>query len=272
MAFELRNLNDSAVSISIHCILEPTQARIMNPTATVPLLTRPQIAELCQFAEWADREARTDLVGGYIRDEDDYTSNFTGALRRIINSNSTTGLRATSRLLTTSEERSMGCDAAIIVRGRAGRKIALFEAKLPRIASAHVRWDYRQTSTGLSHFSDQLARQAVYANQFAIFEMFYCELPFRAQPSPFLDFLSACVWHANALAFDPTRSRSPEPWDYDELLDLLAIGVVTVADVLRNLCECRVGHVFNGNLDVDGFIGEFRLEGHILEVDATGEG
>lgn len=48
--------------------------------------------ELCWFAYTADKEARSDLVRDYLRNEDDYTFNFTGALRRITNSNSKMGL------------------------------------------------------------------------------------------------------------------------------------------------------------------------------------
>src|SRR6185437_2725485 len=108
-----------------------------------------------RFSYYADKEARSDLIAGVIRDEDDYTSNFTGALRRNINSHSQTGLRATSYMLSTTEERRSGCDATIILSTNGMDKVALFEAKLPRLANGAGVWDYPQTSTGLSHFSDQ---------------------------------------------------------------------------------------------------------------------
>jgi hypothetical protein len=60
-----------------------------NATETImSWMPKTQIDELCKFAYLADKEARSDLFRGFIRDENDYTSNFTGALRRIINSNS----------------------------------------------------------------------------------------------------------------------------------------------------------------------------------------
>lgn len=244
----------------------------MTVAKTTPLLSNSQIHELCRFAAWADREARSDLAGGYIRDEDDYTSTFTGALRRIINSNTETGLRASSRLLDTDEERRTGCDAAIIIRGDHGSKAALFEAKWPRIASPSKRWDYPQTATGQSHYSDQLQRQSAYVRTFAIFEMFYCECSFGTQPAPFPYDQSACVWHEAARDFDGIRGRAPGPWDDAELISLLSGNVLVVQDVLRELCECRVGMVFPKTMGTDLLLGEFRaVVRHVLEIDATTE-
>ena len=69
----------------------------------------------------------------------------------------------------------MGCDAAIIICSNGQSKIAVFEAKWPRLATKNYQWDYYQTSKGLSHFSDQLERQKRYNGTLAVFEMFYCE-------------------------------------------------------------------------------------------------
>jgi hypothetical protein len=146
-------------------------------------LTSLQIKEFARFAYLSDCEIRSDLILGMIKDEDDYTSNFTGTLRRKINANSRkTGIKATSYLLPSPIEQSIGCDATIIIQSNGYIKIALFEAKWPRFSKSY-RWDYKQTSTGLSHYSDQLDRQALQSSDFAIFEMFYCEYPFGTQPN-----------------------------------------------------------------------------------------
>jgi hypothetical protein len=126
----------------------------------MPFFSEAQTRELVTFAYFADKEARSDLICNLIRDEDDYTSNLTGALRRNINSHSTSGLRATSHMLSTSQERRSGCDATVILTANGFTKVALFEAKLPRLTSGTSVWDYPQTASGLSHFSDQLDRQA----------------------------------------------------------------------------------------------------------------
>jgi len=233
-------------------------------------MSNPQVAELCNFAHTADKEARSDLAGGFIRDEDDYTSNFTGALRRIINSNSTTGLSATSFLLGTSVERSMGCDAAVIVRSNGQVKIATFEAKLPRFTDPYHRWDYAQTSSGLSHFSDQLERQKRFAGTLAVFEMFYCEAPFNKQPPHMQSEASSCVWHSDAIRFDSCRSASRPPWTQNELSTMLKAGNCGIDSILRAVCECRSGEPISMPEDPTLVAREFGLSGHVLFVNTSG--
>lgn len=76
-------------------------------------LTQTQIKDLAYLAYISDREIRSDLVIGMIKDEDDYTSNFTGALRRNINCYSKTGIKAPSHPLSSPIEQSVGCDATL---------------------------------------------------------------------------------------------------------------------------------------------------------------
>jgi hypothetical protein len=231
-------------------------------------ISNVQKAELVTFARIADREARSDLSLGFIRDEDDYTSNFTGALRRIINSNSRSGLRATSVLLATSVERRLGCDGCIIISAGGHAKIAAFEAKWPRFSQSHHRWDYSQTSTGLSHFSDQLDRQRRHSGLLAIFEMFYCEYPFKAQPAYLHDEFSSCVWHDVAKAFDHKRRSSPAPWTQAELQALLTGGSLDVGQVLEAVCNCSAGQPIFMPAGPELIAREFGLSGHVLFVEA----
>jgi hypothetical protein len=232
-------------------------------------MTIPQIQELCGFAYIADKEARSDLVGGFIVSEDDYTSNFTGALRRIINSNSRSGLTATSRRLEPSLEREIGCDAAVIISSPKQVKIATFEAKLPRLSQPLKPWDYTQTSTGLSHFSDQLDRQQAFTGMFAIFEMFYCDMPFQAQPSYMQPDVSSCVWHADAVQFDSTRGTSRAPWTDKELIQMLQRGNINIADILAAVCRCAAGKPIQmAQEDPEVIIREFHLTGHLLFIRA----
>jgi hypothetical protein len=229
-----------------------------------------QTAELCRFAFYADKEARSDLVLGQIRDEDDYTSNFTGAFRRNVNSHSQTGLKATSHMLATSAERRTGCDAAIIVRTKQVAKISLFEAKLPRLSQIGKTWDYAQTSTGLSHFTDQIERQAKVRPDFAVFEIFYCDYPFGAQPTCMPDELSSCVWHDDAAAYDAIRPGNPTPWSNKNLTDLLSQKpVMTIMHVLAAVCGCTAGSPIPNLRDAEAFAGEFGLEGHVVVIDAV---
>lgn len=239
-------------------------------------LTRPQADELCDFAEEADRETRDDLVAGYVRGEDDYTSQFTVTLRRRINAQSTTGLRATSYLLPVRRERQMGCDAAVLISGRDATKTAPFEAKLPGVARGKTRWDYRQGTGGNSHFSGQLDKQKSFVPGFAVFEMFYLDWPFGAQPSHLPDEGSACVWHDEAVAFDGVRGSAPGPWSHAELDTLLHRQALTIRDVLEAVCQCAAGEAISwvpsGAGEVATFAKELGLEGLILHIESAEEG
>ena len=227
-----------------------------------------QLNELIHFATIADKEARSDLSLGFIKDENDYTSNFTSALRRIINSNSQTGLSASSFLLQHTEEREMGADAAIILSCGKESKIAVFEAKWPRFMSSGYQWDYAQTASGLSHFSDQLERQTHWRGLFAVFEMFYSEHPFASQP-PFLDANgSSCVWHDDTDAF---RKQRPDPdavWSQAELQKLLTTKRVSIAEVMLEFGICNQGKPIQmvGAAKIGR---QFRLPQRLLAIDAN---
>lgn len=227
-----------------------------------------QLTELQRFAAIADKEARSDLMRGYIKDENDYTSNFTGALRRIINSNSLTGLTATSFLLQPHEERECGADASIIITRGSESKVAVFEAKWPRFYDQGYSWDYAQTSTGLSHFSDQLERQKRWNGSFAVFEMFYSEYPFGTK-EPFLVPLgSSCVWHRDTEAFRQARSCPNAIWTQAELQKLLSANRVEIADILLSLGLCAEGKLLSMT-EPEGIAREFRLPTRLLAIAAA---
>ncbi|QDE30942.1 hypothetical protein [Shewanella polaris] len=229
-------------------------------------LPSSQISELCRFAYISDKETRSDLSGGYISSENDYTSNFTGALRRIINANSQTGLVATSYLLQPPEERLMGCDATIIITCNGYYKIATFEAKYPRLSQTYYSWDYEQTSSGISHFSDQLERQKSFAGQHAIFEMFYCEIPFGKQPSYMQKETSSCVWHENAVMFDNSRTSPQKVWERSDLENLLKKGNESIATIMKAICECSKGKPNQSFGSIPTIAKEFSLFGNVLHI------
>jgi hypothetical protein len=234
----------------------------------VPFLTPSQIAELCHFCALSDREARSDLIIGSIVSENDYTSNFTGALRRNINSYSRTGLTATSRLLTPKIERSTGCDAAVVVQANDFAKVLLIEGKWPKISVPNHAWDWSQTATGHSHFSDQLARQAQHIRRYAIPEMFYCEFPFGKQP-PYMNLNgSSCVWHADAVAHDGSRPGAPSVWGQADLISMLGKGTHSIEHIVEQVCLCRMGSqlAFPDAASLDGW--DFDLPANVLLVTA----
>ena len=230
-----------------------------------------QIQELEQFAFVADKEARSDLINGYIASENDYTSNFTGALRRIVNVNAKTGLKAISYVLPPPDERILGCDATIIVTSNGYAKIITFEAKYPRIKQPYYTWDYAQTSSGISHFSDQLERQKRFSGSHVIFEMFYCEMDFGAQPKYMQDEVSSCVWHQDAVNFDQARPKPGSVWSSQDLEDMLAVGNETISSILRKACLCKEGKPISTFGSIPDMAKEFSLFGDVLHIEAGSE-
>jgi hypothetical protein len=229
-----------------------------------------QLEELAKWAALSDREVRIDLAIGAIKDENDYTSNFTSALRRNINSYSQSGLFATSFLLQHGVEREMGADAAIILTRGNESKVAVFEAKWPRFATAGYQWDYEQTASGLSHFSDQLERQKRWSGHIAVFEMFYSEHPLGTQPS-FLDADgSSCVWHEDTNLFRAHRLEPDDVWTQSDLQKLLSSKRVSIAEVMTEFGLCNQGKPFP--MSEPREIGhEFRLPSNLLAINAGGE-
>lgn len=197
------------------------------------------IIKFCSY--WADRLARTDLIEGYIVTENDYTSNFTGSLRREINTLSIPGLKAKIQVLNPKSERQIGADACIIFQNNKEFKASIFEAKWPRLKTHKNMWDSEQRSTGSSHFHSQFLRQKAHSHYAAIWEMFYCEFPFGKQPNNFPDKGSACVWHADALAATLARPDTKTPWSDYELDSLLEGKSLSIAEIIKEICICNQG-------------------------------
>ena len=227
-------------------------------------MTDTEINELCYLAYCADKEIRSDLVNGYIADENDYTSNFTGALRRNINAHSSR-LSATSYTLKSSLEKKSGCDATIIIQSKGESKVILFEAKYPRIKTTSYRWDYPQTAKRLSHFPDQLDRQSKCNPKINIFEIFYCEYAFRTQPYYMQNEVSSCVWHKTAFDFKNIRPRPNSIWNQDDIKKLLKTESLTIKNILEYVCSNSCIHTINIT-DPKTIQKEFQLTGEILVI------
>jgi hypothetical protein len=228
-------------------------------------LTPNQIKELCYFAYISDREIRSDLSIGFIKDENDYTSNFTGALRRKINCYSKSNIEATSYNLPKNIEQQTGSDATIIIQSNGFSKIVFFEAKWPRMKQTGYRWDYKQTSTGLSHFSDQLDRQSNYSGHIAIFEMIYCEYGLGISKHQMQPEGSTCVWHDGALTFKNTRPKPDSKWSQSDLAAMFKTNNYSISQILHEVCICNKGQPYSTSNSM-GLIEEMRLSGDILVI------
>lgn len=213
-------------------------------------------------AEWADRLVRADLIKGFIVTENDYTSNFTGALRREINSRAIPGLVAHTQVLTPAFERKTGTDACIIFRNRNSFKVGLFEAKWPRLSTHTNCWDSLQISTSKSHFDSQLDRQHALPGS-AIWEMFYSEEPYGANPL-FPDYGSSCVWHADAFAVSSARTQT-SPWTDTELTSLLTTKKQSIGDIVRSICKCIEGKPYPADM-MQNHLQELGIKGKVLVI------
>lgn len=214
---------------------------------------------VAKSAYWADRTMRSELSRGEIVSENDYTSNFTGMLRRQINARDIPGLVASVQLLRPTHERRFGADACIVLSNGSEHKVGLFEAKWPRLTIQTDGWDSLQRSSGTSHFHDQLRRQDVAARAgVAVWEMFYSESPYCQQPSFMPDTVSACAWHDHAWSASQGRAQVSAPWTDRDLETLLLAHGLQIDAVVRTICECHRGQVFlgqfEGMLDLPGIL------------------
>jgi len=208
---------------------------------------------VCHVIQSADRQIRTELQHGYIASENDYTSNFTGTIRRQINGTGHPGLEAQSFVLKPGVERKVGADACIVFANRIEFKVGIFEAKWPRLSTHTDSWDAVQASLGHSHFDSQLDRQAACLAHFAVWEMFYMEHPFTQQPPGFPHHGSACFWHTDAYAASSQRLRT-ERWHDHELLKLGPVH--DIEHIAREICACRAGVAIAGS-DYAGAVTQF---------------
>lgn len=208
------------------------------------MLVNPYHTEvLTACAHWADRLARSDLINGYIVDENDYTSNFLANFRREINSRNVVGLKAVAYRLAPRIERRFGADGCIIIDNGSSYKVGIFEAKWPGVQVERGPWDYIQKSAGVSHFDTQVKRQSQCSRDFAIWEMFYCDSHFEQQPGGYSDYGSACVEHKNAFHHVNNRNNN-FPWSDRELESMLAFST-SIEFVIKDICECLRGRPLN---------------------------
>lgn len=190
----------------------------------------------------ADRLTRAELSSGVIVSENDYTSNFTSALRREVTARNIPGLKARIQVLSSAVERGNGVDGCIIFSNSHEFKVGMFEAKWPRLSSKAKSWDSLQKSTGGSHFDSQIARQKLAAKHgIAVWEMFYSEHSFGEQPTFMQSEGSSCVWHKFASEASLMRENPSRPWTDGELEKLLRSNSTDIASIIREICECKQG-------------------------------
>lgn len=244
-----------------------------NKSALFPELA---INDITQSVRWADIMVRSDLILGLIAHENDYTSNLTNTIRQQINSkkrsDKTYTLKATSLVLKNSIERKVGCDAGIILSNTKTKKfkVCLFEAKWPRLSTSQNSWDSIQKKTKTSHFSEQIKKQASVANDFGVWEMFYCEYDFGTQPNNMNFNMSSCIWHKDVYAQVEQRDDSTI-WSDIELADLLSNAKskgesTEIDDMVKEVCLCNKGRFFTGK-DYESVFSDYGFPKKLLLIE-----
>lgn len=223
---------------------------------------------ISKSAYWADRSIRAELASGIITGENDYTSNFTSEFRRQINAKAYPNLYAKSFVLSHGDERKIGADACIILSNGAQAKVCVFEGKWPRLSTHNDVWDNKQRSTGTSHFTSQLHRQARYSSQFAVWEMFYCEFGYYKQPAPFRNCVSTCILHSDAVLYLGMRANPDAVWSDADLINMLnglSGKPPCVAQLIKMVCSCSLGVTIDAS-NVISELGELHTPMRVLSV------
>ncbi|EOI6460979.1 hypothetical protein ACMU58_003461 [Vibrio cholerae] len=197
--------------------------------------------ELEHLINIADAEIRTDFNLGYVVDENDYTSNLTAHIRRIINTHLPLRATTVAQKLPANAEHAWGVDACIILVDHDTRecKLCLFEAKTDRL-----NWDYLKTSKTpqVSHFSTQLARQIKpFKMGFAIWEQFYSSKANGCANGNRNDSGSTCILHDIAVNYKGVPPNA-NVWVDQDIDNLSANQADTsMGTLIKGVCECSFG-------------------------------
>ncbi|WP_146114166.1 hypothetical protein [Pantoea coffeiphila] len=206
----------------------------------------------------ADKEIRKDFYNGCIVDENDYTSNLTSHIRKIINAALPLSVYTFSQKLPPTQERHWGADAMVVLIDHNLNlgKVSFFEAKTDR-----QNWDYYQTSSTTSHFSTQLERQVRARNfKYAVWEQFYTKKDINAPNQGYRNQEgSSCIFHDVAYNLHAPLPNSTI-WtdsDVDYLCKMQRESYlpITMGGVIRFICECHCGSPYPIS-DIINFLSE----------------
>lgn len=227
------------------------------------------IYELSRLIDVADMEIRKEFYNGYIIDENDYTSNLTSHIRKIVNAALPLNVYTFSQKLPPTQERYWGADAMVVLVDHNSKigKISFFEAKTDR-----QNWDYFQTSSTKSHFSTQLEKQTrAISLDYAVWEQFYTKKDIDAPHQGYRNQKgSSCIVHK--LAYD---LHAPLPnstiWTDSDVDYLCETQIesnlpITMGGMIRIICECRYGAPYPINYIIN-FLSEEINVNNILIIE-----
>lgn len=193
-----------------------------------------------------DQDCRRELANKRIVDEEDYVSNLTREWRR--HPPPTNEIRTGhAQRLPNEEEQRVGADAIIIFSNGQQAKVGIFEAKRPKFfVDSSNSWDYRQESSGISHFTSQLRRQARWIPGPLVWEMFLHDAPPGASESPFDPLGSTCLEHRPVFIFAQDNNLDENLWNNAYLKTLVedpptGESPKHVGEMVEKILSCQYG-------------------------------
>jgi len=188
---------------------------------------------------------RLELKNDTIVSERDYISVLCSRIReRLVN---IFGMNCHAQTTTRTMETSVGVDGIIIFKYHDKAKIGIFEGKQPKLSKNDYNWDYL-TKRELSHFSEQIEKQHIWLDTFAIWEMFFNEGASGHLSPPYDCFGSSCVWHSNAYNFMHTNDLIFKKWTTTNLSDLLTSSCHSFYSIIYDIVSCKAGKILKVDL------------------------
>lgn len=235
------------------------------------MLTPSEALLIADLFYTLDKQVRHDLSLGKIADERDCVARLVGSFSYpfgIFNQYGFHHLRFRSkwfaRVNSSGHEQWFGCDSMLVFRVDNQLKVGLFEAKWPRILNdPHHCWDYPQKSTKLSHFTNQIRRQAAWTSQAAIWETFFFEAPVNTAHPPFDLHGATCVRHDVARQLVDEQPDLETLWDNADLQTLIqraqgssAIGkqMTNLRQMVLDMLTCEFGEAIDIEPDSRRFV------------------
>lgn len=97
--------------------------------------------------------------------------------------------------------------------------------------------------------------------------MFYCDEDFKKQQAPFLDYVSSCIIHDEAINYDSSRTNKNAAWTDSELIDMHNKSTIyKIDELIESICMCNMGIPINIQ-SVDGLLSEMKRTVDVLSIN-----
>lgn len=195
-----------------------------------------------------DCRCREELRNNIITSERDYVSSLTTLIRDAFTRH---GMRSHSQSIRGGDEQKCGVDGIFVFRHNNSIKVGIFEGKRPQITQDNYPWDYL-SKRNMSHFSEQISKQHIWLDQFAIWEMFFNETNDGYLSPPLEFFGSTCIWHLNSYNHMNSNTLIFTPWKTKNLSDLSTTSSQNFYSIIFDIISCKQGKVYSiDELDIN---------------------